>query len=197
MLTRLRDWLHKTLKLPHCLYCLNPIWRRGQKVCSSRCVTDFIQSHSGSAWEGVIAHHLSGLRNRLMVQIRAENPDLAKRWEGPTVNKPLEVLGLLEEYIDVLRSQAQPLRAHHQDRNKLAPVTVAELDYWLKRNMNLTWYLLGGNRTTFGPLKYLDFQVDTRFLHIWRLRARNLEISTHDEGQGTLLSVLEDRLRSR
>lgn len=79
------------------------------------------------------------------------------------------------------------------------PVTLKECHEWLKKHESHTW---SHNRkvTSKRPylaIKYIEFGMDTRDWVVWKITGSGTEefsVTTHDEFDGTILELLEERL---
>lgn len=80
------------------------------------------------------------------------------------------------------------------------PVSLQELQDWVKANEHRTWYWprLKKKKTLTLEIKYLNFSLDTRDMDLWRIWVdgsnREFDCSKHDEFEGTILELLEQKM---
>lgn len=81
----------------------------------------------------------------------------------------------------------------------LKEISLSQLNAWIKKNKHITWSpeSFGSSPSKPGSLrgKYIDFNLDTRDMKIFRLTLRgageNIVVDFRDPGEGTLLDQLD------
>jgi len=78
------------------------------------------------------------------------------------------------------------------------PITLKELNEWIKKNKKRTWFLKE-MPTTF-EVKYLRFSLDTRTMTIFNIQTesfKNLTVDYREKFDGTILDLLDHKLEKK
>ena len=85
---------------------------------------------------------------------------------------------------------------------KSRPVTLQQLQDWVKANEGRTWYWdrLDKAQKLSLEIKYLIFSLDTRDMEVWKISvdgANDIHVRDGEDFDGTILELLDKKLDSK